>query len=72
MGLLYFSIKFELNRFTYKGDLLSDTQKTGNTHTVSLTHTIKHTQTQTHIGTETDTLPIFHILPNNKIPYRVE
>ena len=41
MGILYLSTKFELDRFTNNGDLLSDRKKTGNINT----HTDKHTQT---------------------------
>ena len=57
MGILYLSTKFELDRSTNNGDLLSDrTKAPGNTD--------KHTNS--HTETETDILPIYYLGSSNK------
>ena len=47
MGIIHFSTKFELDRSTNNGDLLSDRKYWTDTHTQTDRHTYSETETDT-------------------------
>ena len=60
VGTLYLSTKFEHDRSTNNGDLLSDRKHWKRRHTHIHTHSHLHVKTQTHTHTDKDILPVIH------------